>query len=67
VWRLPTFLILHPSTSRYAFDVDKKTQAFINRRVFAYVDAGMYTTINIEVVRKTVFSVRGAGRCASRH
>ena len=26
---------------RYAFDVDAKTQAFKNRRVFAYVDTGI--------------------------
>lgn len=32
----------------YAFDVDKKTQAFINRRVFAYVDAGVPDGVQVD-------------------
>ena len=32
----------------YAFDVDSKTQAFQNRRVFAYVDAGVADGVQLD-------------------
>ncbi len=32
----------------YAFDVDSKTQAFHNRRVFAYVDAGVADGVQLD-------------------
>ena len=34
--------------NRYAFDVDPDSQAFLNRRVFAYVDAGIPDGIQID-------------------
>ena len=33
---------------RYAFDVDPKSQAFKNRRVFAYVDTGIADGIDLD-------------------
>ena len=35
-------------THRYAFDVDPDSQAFLNRRVFAYTDAGIPDGIQID-------------------
>ncbi|KAI0696584.1 calcium-dependent phosphotriesterase [Cytidiella melzeri] len=32
----------------YAFDVDSKTQAFLNRRVFAYVDTGVADGVQLD-------------------
>ena len=34
--------------SRYAFDVDATTQAFKNRRVFAYVDTGVADGVQLD-------------------
>jgi len=33
---------------RYAFDVDPDSQTFLNRRIFAYVDAGIPDGIQID-------------------
>lgn len=33
---------------RHAFDVDQKTQTFLNRRVLAYVDAGIPDGIEVD-------------------
>ena len=34
--------------NRYAFDVDPDSQTFLNRRIFAYVDAGIPDGIQID-------------------
>ena len=34
--------------AQYAFDVDPKSQAFMNRRVFAYVDSGIPDGIQVD-------------------
>lgn len=40
-------LVDHRSCS-YAFDVDPKTHAFVNRRVLAYIDAGVPDGIQVD-------------------
>ena len=45
---------------RYAFDVDPRTQAFTNRRVFAYVDNGVPDGIQIDTEGR-VYSGTGDG------
>lgn len=49
----------HPTT-RYAFDVDPATHAFKNRRVFAYVDAGIPDGIQLDT-NGNVYSGAGDG------
>ncbi|EKM60577.1 uncharacterized protein PHACADRAFT_246592 [Phanerochaete carnosa HHB-10118-sp] len=44
----------------YAFDVDPKTQAFANRRVFAYVDTGIADGIQLDT-QGNVYSGTGDG------
>ncbi|KAI0072711.1 calcium-dependent phosphotriesterase [Panus rudis PR-1116 ss-1] len=44
----------------YAFDVDPKTQAFHNRRVFAYVDTGIADGIQLDT-KGNVYSGTGDG------
>lgn len=46
--------------SRYQYDVDAKTQAFKNRRVFAYVDNGVADGIQIDS-KGNVYSGCGDG------
>lgn len=47
-------------THRYAFDVDASTQAFTNRRVFAYVDNGVPDGIQLDS-NGNVYSGTGDG------
>ena len=50
----------------YAFDVDPTTQAFTNRRVFAYVDTGIADGIQLDT-QGNVYSGTGEGvqvRCS---
>ena len=42
---VPSFLKL---MNRYAFDVDPDSQTFLNRRIFAYIDAGIPDGIQID-------------------
>jgi gluconolactonase len=54
----PATMQVHPYTffficvlklmNRYAFDVDPDSQTFLNRRIFAYVDAGIPDGIQID-------------------
>ena len=46
--------------SSYAYDVDPKSQVFLNRRVFAYVDAGIPDGIQIDS-KGNVYSGCGDG------
>jgi gluconolactonase len=44
----PRCLFYSPCASSYAFDVNSKTQAFTNRRVFAYVDTGVADGVQLD-------------------
>ncbi|KAF6760452.1 D-lactonohydrolase-like protein [Ephemerocybe angulata] len=48
-----------PSTI-YAFDVDTKTQSFVNRRVFAYADTGIPDGVQVDA-QGNVYSGTGEG------
>ena len=49
---------------RYAFDIDQRTQAFKNRRVFAYVDTGIADGIQLDA-EGNVYAGCGDGAQAS--
>jgi len=36
------------NTARYAFDVESKSQVFLNRRVFAHVDSGVPDGVQVD-------------------
>jgi gluconolactonase len=45
---------------RYAFDVDEKTEAFHNRRVFAYCDTGIPDGLQVDT-RDNLYAGCGDG------
>ena len=52
--------LIYPNLTSYAYDVDPTTQAFKNRRVFAYVDNGVPDGIQVDTEGR-VYSGCGDG------